>query len=94
MSDDRDFLDRLFNLLNKIFILIKTPFGIYFIFIILIILFPPIDEYLAPRDIPFLGWKFITTLGGDYKINVVYFLGEIGIVTLVYFAYFLSKKNK
>ena len=93
MSEDKDFLDRLFNTLNKLFSFIKTPFGIYLIFIVLIILFPPIDEYLAPKDIPFLGWKFITALGGDYKINVVYFLGEIGIVTLVYFVYLQSRKK-
>ena len=93
MSEDKDFLDRLFNILNKLFSFIKTPFGIYLIFIVLIILFPPIDEYLAPKDIPFLGWKFINALGGDYKINVVYFLSEIGIVTLVYFVYLQSRKK-
>ena len=93
MSEDKDFLDRLFNILNKLFSFIKTPFGIYLIFIVLIILFPPIDEYLAPKDIPFLGWKFINSLGGDYKINVVYFLSEIGIVTLVYFVYLQSRKK-
>jgi hypothetical protein len=93
MSEDKDILDRLFNLLNKLFSFIKTPFGVYLIFIILIILFPPIDWHLDPKEILFLGWEFITKLGGDYKINVVYFLGEIGIVTLVYFVYLQSRKK-
>jgi len=71
----------------------KISFGIYVIFIILIILFPPIDDYTY-RKIEFIGWSFITDLGGDWKINVVYFLGEIGIVSLVYFFYLQSiKKN-
>ena len=93
MSEDKDFLDRLFNLLNKLFSFIKTTFGVYLIFIILIILFPPIDWHLGPKEIQFLGWQFITKLGGDDKINVVYFLGEIAIVTLVYFMYLQSKKK-
>jgi hypothetical protein len=72
---------------------IKSPFGIYLLFIFLIILFPPIDWYLTPKNISFLGWNFITALGDDNKINIVYFLGEIGIVTLVYFIYLHSKKK-
>ena len=93
MSEDKDFLDRLFYFLGRIFSFIKTSFGVYLIFIILIILFPPIDWHLDPKEIQFLGWKFITKLGGDDKINVVYFLGEIGIVTLVYFMYLQSIKK-
>ena len=72
----------------------KIAFGIYLIFIILIILFPPIDWHKNRIDIEFLGWYFITWLGDDWEINVVYFLGEIGIVSLVYFFYLQSiKKN-
>ena len=93
MSEDKDFLDRLFKILNKLFSFIKTPFGVYLIFIILIILFPPINWHLSSQRIDFLGWNFITALGGEDKINVVYFLGEVGIVTLVYFMYLQSKKK-
>ena len=72
----------------------KIAFGIYLIFIILIILFPPIYWHKNRIDIEFLGWYFITALDSDWKINVVYFLGEIGIVSLVYFFYLQSiKKN-
>jgi hypothetical protein len=73
----------------------KIAFGIYLIFIILIILFPPIDWHKGgPMHIDFIGWHFITWLGNNYKINVVYFLGEIGIVSLIYFFYLKSiKKN-
>ena len=72
----------------------KISFGIYVIFIILIILFPPIDTLNIYNKPYFVGWSFITDLGGDWKINVVYFLGEIGIVSLVYFFYIQSiKKN-
>ena len=74
----------------------KIAFGIYLIFIILIILFPPIDDWDrgGPRHVDFIGWYFITLLGNSFKINVVYFLGEIGIVSLIYFFYLQSiKKN-
>jgi hypothetical protein len=93
MSEDKDFLDRLFNLLNKLFSFLKTSFGVYLIFIILIILFPPVDYYDNPRFPVFSGWWFITDVGGIAKINIIYFLGEIGIVTLVYFVYLQSRKK-
>jgi hypothetical protein len=70
----------------------KNPFGIYLIFIILIILFPPMDWHQHSK-IVFDGWSFIADLGGSIKINVIYFLGEIGIVTLVYFIYLQSRKK-
>ena len=72
----------------------KIAFGVYLIFIILIILFPPIDWHRNAIRIEFEGWYFITDLGGDWKINVVYFLAEIGIVSLVYFFYLQSIKKK
>ena len=68
-------------------------FGIYLIFLILIILFPPMDWHQYTR-VGFVGWSFITELGSDIKINVIYFLGEIGIVTLVYFVYYLQSRKK
>ena len=71
----------------------KISFVIYLIFIILIILFPPIDWHVSNR-IDFVGWLFITNVDYSYKINVVYFLGEVGIVSLIYFFYLQSiKKN-
>ena len=66
------------------------PFPIYLFFIILIVMFPPIERRYSNF---FLGWSFITDLGGDHRINMIYFLSEIGIVTLVYFAYLFSKKK-
>jgi hypothetical protein len=90
MSEDKDFLDRLFYFLGKIFGFIIKPFGIYLTSIILIVLFPPIE---TSHTNSFQGWGFISELGGSWRINMVYFLSEIGIVTLVYFAYFLSKKK-
>ena len=92
MSEDKDFLDRVFYFLGKLFAFIKTPFGLYLTSIILIILFPPM-EWHQPSKIVFDGWSFINELGGSVKINVVYFFGEIGIVTLVYFIYLHSKKK-
>jgi hypothetical protein len=89
MSEDKDFLDRLFYFLGRIAGFIKTPFGIYLTSIILIVMFPPIEN----TNNYFMGWTFITELGGVWRINMVYFLSEIGIVTLVFFAYFLSKKK-
>ena len=72
----------------------KISFGVYLGFVILIILFPPIDFHYSSGRIRFEGWYFITDLGGDWKINIVYFLAEIGIVSLVYFFYFQSIKKK
>jgi|LauGreDrversion4_1035100.scaffolds.fasta_scaffold425206_2 hypothetical protein len=92
MSEDRDFLDRVFYFLGKLFAFIKTPFGIYLTLIVLIILFPPIDAHYGYK-VDFYGWFFIMVLGGNLKINIIYFLGEIGIVTLVYFIYLQSKKK-
>ena len=89
MSEDKDFLDRLFYFLGRIAGFIKTPFGIYLTSIILIVMFPPIETI----NNTFVGWGFITDLGGARRINMIYFLSEIGIVTLVYFAYLFSKKR-
>lgn len=89
MSEDKDFLDRLFYFLGRIAGFIKTPFGIYLTSIILIVMFPPIETI---NNI-FIGWNFITDLGGNIRINMIYFLSEIGIVTLVFFAYLFSKKK-
>jgi hypothetical protein len=66
------------------------PFPIYLFLIILIVLFPPIETSYTNS---FQGWGFITELGGPWRINMIYFLSEIGIVTLVYFMYLLSKKK-
>ena len=89
MSEDKDFLDRLFYFLGRIAGFIKTPFGIYLTSIILIVMFPPIETI----NNTFVGWGFITDLGGNIRINMIYFLCEIGIVTLVFFAYLFSKKR-
>ena len=83
-------LNTFFFNLGKFVKFILKPFLIYLFFIILIVIFPPIENTYSNF---FKGWGFITDLGGSWRINMVYFLSEIGIVTLVYFAYFLSKKK-
>lgn len=99
MREDKDFLDRLFYLLGRIFASIKTPFGIYLTLIILIVLFPPINHVIknfatpSSNIISFEGWDFIYYLGSGFEINVIYLLLEIGIITLVYFMYLFSKKK-
>jgi hypothetical protein len=96
MNDDRDLFEKFLVFLSKFFTFIKTPFGFYLTLIILIILFPPMDYYYGNpygSIIKFEGWDFISCLGDSIKINITYFLGEIGIVTLVYFIYLQSKKK-
>jgi hypothetical protein len=85
MSEDKDFIDKFFDF-------IKTPFKIYLTFIILIILFPPMNYKRGNRN-SFEGWDFIYWLGNGFEINVIYLLLEIGIATLVYFIYLQSKKK-
>ena len=70
-----------------------SPFALYFISIILIVLFPPMNRNFGLNPGRFDGWDFIYYLGNGFEINVIYILLEIGIVTLVYFAYFLSNKK-
>jgi hypothetical protein len=82
-------LNSFFYNFGKFISIILKPFIIYFLFIVLIVIFPPIEN----ANNYFMGWSFITELGGPWRINMVYFLSEIGIVTLVYFAHFLSKKK-
>jgi hypothetical protein len=83
-------LNSFFYNFGKFVRVISKPFLIYLFFIILIVLFPPIENSHSNF---FFGWGFITDLGGSSRINMIYFLSEIGIVTLIYFAYFLSKKK-
>jgi hypothetical protein len=83
-------LNSFFYNLGKFVKFISKPFLIYLFFIILIVLFPPME---AGYTNSFQGWFFINKLGNVLRINMVYFLSEIGIVTLVYFAYFLSKRK-
>ena len=66
MSEDKDFIDKFFDF-------IKTPFKIYLTFIILIILFPPMN-YKVGNRISFDGWDFIYWLGNGNEININYFL--------------------
>jgi hypothetical protein len=94
MNDDRDLFEKFLDFLSKLFTFIKTPFGFYLTLIILIILFPPMDYYNSGGYfIGFGGWNLIFEIEGYTKINIIYFLGEIGIVTLVYFIYLQSKKK-
>ena len=86
MSEDNDFIDKVFDF-------VKNPFRFYLIFIILIVLFPPMNTNLGNSPGRFVGWDFIYWLGYGSEINVTYLLLEIGIVTLVYFIYLQSRKK-
>ena len=75
---------------------------IYAIILILIFLFPPIDEvftFSSPARIVFYGWDFISYVGPSgysgrhYQINVIYLLIEIGIATLIYIFFLYSQKK-
>ena len=74
----------------------KISFGVYLIFIILIILIHP-EDIKKNGFYVFSGWDFIWWVVGvgDYaRINLVYLFSEIGIVSLVYFFYLQSIKKK
>ena len=86
MIEDKDFVDKVFDF-------VKNPFKLYLIFIILIVLFPPMNTNFGRNPGRFDGWDFIYWLGNGYEINVIYLLLEVGIVTLVYFIYLQSKKK-
>ena len=79
-------LNSFFYNFGKFVRVISKPFLIYLFFIILIVLFPPIENSHSNF---FFGWGLIVDLGGSTRINMVYFLSEIGIVTWRYFVYFL-----
>ena len=73
----------------------KISFGVYLIFIILIILIPP-QDINENMFYVFNGWDFIwwvVSVDGYSRINLVYLFSEIGIVSLIYFFYLQSMKK-
>jgi hypothetical protein len=82
----------------------STSFKVFVVSIILIILYPPIDQYKMNynnfgtriKTESFDGWDFIWNLSnygsGGYQINITYFIIEIVIVGIIYIAYNASKK--
>ena len=67
--------------------ILKDPRTYYVIALLGIIFFPPINETYAMTYSDFLGWYFISLLGGDYKINIPYIAIELFIVSVIYFIY-------
>ena len=84
----------------------STSFKVFVVSIILIILYPPIDQYKMNynnfgtiiKTESFYGWDFIWNLlnynygSAGYQINITYFIIEIVIVGIIYIAYNASKK--
>ena len=56
--------------------------------LIIIFLFPPInDVYGRHNHYDFVGWYFISQLGGDFKMNIPIICIELLIVSAIYFIY-------
>jgi hypothetical protein len=85
MSNDNN------NLNNKE--TIKDAFIIYVVVLILIFLFPPMNIEESKNYVRFIGWNFISGLGGETKIDIPYLLVEVGMATLVYIFFLISQKN-
>ena len=66
--------------------IIRDPKKLYIISLVLIFLFPPINRVPSEKSF-FVGWDFITKLGGIYHINVTYILIEFAIVSIAYFLF-------
>ena len=82
----------------------STSFKVFVVSIILIILYPPINQYRLDynnlgtriKTEYFDGWDFIWNLSssnyGGFEINITYLIVEIVIVGVIYIAYNTSKK--
>jgi hypothetical protein len=71
----------------------KTAFIIYVVVLILIFIFPPMNIEESKNYVRFIGWNFISGLGGETKIDIPYLLVEIGMATLVYIFFIFSQKK-
>jgi hypothetical protein len=68
--------------------ILKDPRTYYVIALLVIVLYPPInDTWPRGKRSEFIGWDFISLLGGDYKINIPYIAIEFFIVSIIYFIY-------
>ena len=63
---------------------------IYIFALIVIILFPPLSNYYTTRE-AFIGWNFISNLGGTTQIKMSYLILEIALITTI-FLLFRKKK--
>ena len=71
----------------------KTAFIIYAVVLILIFIFPPMNIEESKNYVRFIGWNFISMLGGETKIDIPYLLVEMGMATLVYIFFLFSQKK-
>ena len=67
--------------------ILKDPRTYYVIALLGIFLFPPINDTYGTTYSDFIGWYFISTLGGDLKINFPFMAVEFFIVSVIYFIY-------
>ena len=72
---------------------IKDAFIIYVVVLILIFIFPPMNIEESKNYVRFIGWNFISMLGGETKIDIPYLLVEMGMATLVYIFFLFSQKK-
>ena len=63
---------------------------IYIFALIMIILFPPLSNYYTTRE-SFIGWTFISNLGGTTQIKMSYLILEVALITTI-FLLFRKKK--
>jgi hypothetical protein len=59
----------------------------------IIFLFPPMNIEESKNYVRFIGWNFISGLGGETKIDIPYLLVEVGMATLVYIFFLISQKK-
>lgn len=71
-----------------------TPFRIYLISMLFTIIYVPTLERTGRKIWDLNEWKFIWNLYSHEKIYIEYVLIEILVLSLIYFAYLYSKKNK
>lgn len=66
---------------------------VYSATLILMVLYPPVEQRISGYAGLFQGWYFISELGGVYQIKIAYLLIEIGIATLIYIFFLYSQKK-
>ena len=71
----------------------KIALVVYVVVLILIFLFPPMNIEESKNYVRFIGWNFISGLGGETKIDIPYLLVEMGMATLVYIFFLISQKK-
>ena len=69
---------------------IKFYKRVYALSLITIVFFPPLSNYYTNRE-SFIGWDFISNLGGYTQIKISYLLLEIALITIVFLLFRKSK---